>query len=219
MLASDGACSPSRTDARCVVRTIPFSATTDDQREQMAAVLVAAFSHMPSAWADFGAARAEVTSFLTDPARAAWVAVDAALSGAVLGWIGAIRHSRYAWELHPLAVHPGHHGRGVGTRLVRALEAAARAAGVLTVWLGTDDDFGGTTLYGADLYPDVLARLTRLAPAPDPPYRHPYSFYRRLGYAVVGVLPDVDGVGRHDILMAKRVADHGGGAATRAVGS
>jgi hypothetical protein len=29
--------------------------------------------------------------------------------------------------------------------------------------------------------------------------------HARLGYTVVGVLPDVDGPGRHDILMAKRI--------------
>jgi aminoglycoside 6'-N-acetyltransferase I len=56
-------------------------------------------------------------------------------------------------------------------------------------------------LFGVDLYPDVLGRLQALAPVS----RHPVTFYQRLGYAVVGVLPDVDGVGKHDILMAKRI--------------
>lgn len=34
---------------------------------------------------------------------------------------------------------------------------------------------------------------------------HPFAFYRLLGYEVVGLLPDANGSGRHDILMAKRV--------------
>jgi aminoglycoside 6'-N-acetyltransferase I len=34
---------------------------------------------------------------------------------------------------------------------------------------------------------------------------HPYAFYHRLGYTVVGVLPDVDGFGKHDTLVAKRI--------------
>lgn len=199
------------------MRTLSFAATTSAQREQMAAILVAAFAHMPSAWADLDAARAEVATFGADPDRLAWVAVDAAgesgLPGTaaadaeVRGWVGAIRHSPHAWELHPLAVVPRHQGCGHGARLVAALETAARAAGAATVWLGTDDDFGGTTLFGADLYPDVLARLAAVAPAAHAPHRHPYTFYQRLGYALVGVLPDVDGVGRHDLLMAKRVGN------------
>jgi aminoglycoside 6'-N-acetyltransferase I len=36
--------------------------------------------------------------------------------------------------------------------------------------------------------------------------RHPYGFYQKLGYVVVGVLPDANGRGRPDIFMAKRVA-------------
>ena len=89
------------------------------------------------------------------------------------------------------------------------MEDAARRAEVCTVWLGADDDFGGTSLFGMDLYPDVLGRLQRLA-ATD---RHPFAFYRRLGHALVGVLPDVEGPGRHDILMAKRIHDRIGAAA------
>lgn len=192
--------------------TLPVAATSDDQREQMAALLTAAFAHMDTEWADPGEARAEVASFLDQADRAAWVAVDDApgalhgAGGAVLGWVGAVRHAPRGWELHPLAVAPAHQGRGVGRHLVGVLEAEARAAGVLTVWLGTDDDFGGTSLFGVDLFPDVLARLATIAPAPGAPRPHPYAFYQRLGYVVVGALPDVDGPGRHDILMAKRVA-------------
>jgi len=35
--------------------------------------------------------------------------------------------------------------------------------------------------------------------------RHPYGFYQKLGFALVGVLPDANGPGRPDIFMAKRV--------------
>jgi aminoglycoside 6'-N-acetyltransferase I len=36
--------------------------------------------------------------------------------------------------------------------------------------------------------------------------RHPYEFYQRLGYVIVGVIPDANGPGKPDILMAKSVA-------------
>jgi aminoglycoside 6'-N-acetyltransferase I len=180
------------------VEIIPFEATSPVQREQAAAILMAALAHVPSAWHDMPAARDEVSSFTADPDRMAIAALDGAN---LVGWIGSIRHSRSAWELHPLVIDPAFQGRGCGTGLVKALEEQAHRAGICTIWLGTDDDFGGTNLFGADLYPDVLEHLRRLMPAG----RHPYTFYRRLGYTVVGVLPDVDGFGRHDILMAKRI--------------
>jgi len=180
------------------VQTIPFEAMLAFQREEAAAILVEALSLVPSAWRDMPSARAEVAKFVDNPDRLAIAGVE---GERLLGWIGGIRHSRHAWELHPLVVDPAHQRMGYGRLLVRELEDKARAEKVCTIWLGVDDDFGGTNLFGADLYPDVLERLLRLAPTG----KHPYTFYRRLGYAVVGVLPDVDGLGKHDILMAKRL--------------
>jgi aminoglycoside 6'-N-acetyltransferase I len=180
------------------VPIIPFELTSAQQQEDAATVLLQALSHVPSAWRDLAAAREEVATFTGNPERLALAAVE---EGRVVGWIGAIRHTDHSWELHPLAVDPAHQRRGHGRALVAALEAKARAEQIVTIWLGSDDDFGGTNLFGVDLYPDVLARLQQLAPTSG----HPFVFYRRLGYTVVGVLPDVDGAGKHDILMAKRL--------------
>jgi aminoglycoside 6'-N-acetyltransferase I len=171
----------------------------DAQREQAAHILVSALEHAPSAWKTQADAREEVALFMSDDDRVALLAIA---DGAVIGWIGAIRQSAFAWEMHPLVVSPDRLRQGIGTLLVHALEARARAEGVITIWLGTDDDFGGTSLFGRDLYPDVLAALSRISVATG----HPYAFYERLGYTVTGVFPDVDGVGRHDILMARRIA-------------
>jgi aminoglycoside 6'-N-acetyltransferase I len=180
------------------LETISLEAASADQREQAAAILVAALAHAPSAWHDMAAARQQVSTFIGRQERLAIAAVE---GERLLGWIGAIRHSRHAWELHPLVVDPAHQRRGCGTLLVKALEDEARRAGICTIWLGADDDFGGTSLFGLDLFPDVLGRLQRLIATG----KHPYAFYRRQGYALVGVLPDVEGPGRHDILMAKRI--------------
>jgi aminoglycoside 6'-N-acetyltransferase I len=180
------------------VKTIPLEAASAPQREEAAAILVAALAHAPSAWHDMAAAHLQVSTFVGNQERLAIAAVE---GERLLGWIGAIRHSGHAWELHPLVVDPAHQRRGCGTLLVKALEDEARRAGICTIWLGADDDFGGTNLFGVDLFPDVLGHLQRLMPTA----KHPYGFYRRQGYALVGVLPDVDGPGRHDILMAKRI--------------
>jgi aminoglycoside 6'-N-acetyltransferase I len=34
---------------------------------------------------------------------------------------------------------------------------------------------------------------------------HPYEFYHKLGFVIVGVMPDANGLGKPDIFMAKRV--------------
>lgn len=179
---------------------IDMTHATAQQRQVAARILVDALAHAPSAWKDAALAAEEVNSFVAGSERVGLLGVE---DGAVRGWIGGLRHSRFAWELHPLVVDPAHQRQGWGRRLVAALEEAARSQGAVTIWLGTDDDFGGTNLYGQDLYPEVLDRLAQLRPAPT--IGHPFTFYQRMGYHVTGVLPDADGPGRHDILMAKRL--------------
>ena len=54
---------------------------------------------------------------------------------------------------------------------------------------------------GIDLYPNVLGHLIKIENLRG----HPYEFYQRLGFEIVGVMPDANGFGKPDIYMAKRV--------------
>jgi aminoglycoside 6'-N-acetyltransferase I len=174
-----------------------FEALGPAQLDDAARVLRAGFAHFGHAFSEPGEAEAEVQSFLDDPDRHALAALG---DGEVLGWIGWVVSHDFAWELHPLVVRPDLQRRGVGARLVQALEAEAAKAGVLTIWLGSDDDYGGTNLHGVELYPDVLAHAADVRQID----RHPVDFYRRLGFQVVGLIPDANGPGKPDIFMAKR---------------
>lgn len=163
--------------------------------EQIAALLQDVFPD----WHDtFEEAREEVReSFEEDH-----LSLVARAGDEILGWIGAIPMYDYAWELHPLAVRESAQGQGVGKALVTALEERVRQRGGLTLYLGTDDDGDepGTSAGGIDLYPDPLQHAAVLEVID-----HPAAFYRRLGYVVVGLIPDANGPGKPDILMAKRL--------------
>ena len=169
-------------------------------REQAAALLVAGFRHQPDTWSDIDEARDEVQTFFDRPERRAWGFIEA---GRLLGWVGAIEtYEGHVWELHPIVTAPSHRGFGFGHLLVETLESAAEAAGVLTIQLGADDDFDGTSLSGVDLYADIPAAIAGATSGKV----HPLGFYRKLGFVITGVVPDANGPGKPDILMSKKVA-------------
>ena len=87
----------------------------------------------------------------------------------------------------------------IGRALVAELEDRVRERGALTLWLGSDDETGQTSLSGVNLYPDVWTHITAIRNL----HGHPYEFYQRLGFVITGVLPDANGIGKPDIYMAK----------------
>jgi aminoglycoside 6'-N-acetyltransferase I len=178
----------------------------DDQERihQVAQLLVKEFAeHWPHAWPDIEAALEEVLESF-ELGRISRVAVSK--SGQVMGWISAImEYEGHAWQLHPLVVHPEHQGFGIGRMLVRDLEEQIRQRGGTTIYLGTDDEDGMTSLANIDLYPDVFEHIAQIKNLKQ----HPYQFYQKLGFVIVGVIPDANGLGKPDILMAKRIGKLG----------
>lgn len=166
--------------------------------QQTAALLVDSFKHW-SAWSDIDSALQEVQeSFAAD--RISQVTV--ADNGVVLGWIGGIRqYDGNVWELHPLVVRSDYRRKGIGRSLVADLEDRVRERGGVTLWVGTDDEDNMTTLAGVDLYPNVFEHIAKIRNLRN----HPYEFYQKLGFVIVGVMPDANGLGKPDIYMAKRV--------------
>jgi aminoglycoside 6'-N-acetyltransferase I len=171
---------------------------TADQIAAAARILREAIAG-PSYKAD-GEAEAEVATFLgADPERFALAALE---GERLLGWVGGVRDYSHSLQLHPLVVDPPLHRQGIGRFLVQALEARAAEEGFLAIHLGTDDDVGGTSLFGADLFPAPLARLAAITPTTR---GHPFFFYRKLGFEPVGLIPDANGFGKPDLLMSKRL--------------
>ena len=168
--------------------------------KQIAELLVDGFRDTGSAsWRTMEEAMAEVRESL-QPGGISRMAVDE--QGDVVGWIAGIEaYNGNVWELHPLVVRRDRQRQGLGRRLVEDFERQVAKRGGHTVLLGTDDENSRTTLGEIDLYPDVLDKLRAIQNREQ----HPFEFYLRVGYHVVGVIPDANGFGKPDILMAKRV--------------
>ncbi|CAN5386981.1 aminoglycoside N-acetyltransferase AAC(6')-Ii [soil metagenome] len=174
---------------------------SDDQPkiEQAARLLNEEFKTLaPTAWTTIEEAHEEVAESFS-PGQISKVALNVA--GDVIGWIGGKPQYARVWELHPLVVRSDCQRQGIGRALVTELENAVKQRGGLTITLGSDDENALTSLSGIDLYPNVLEKLANIKNL----RAHPYEFYQKIGFSIIGVIPDANGFGKPDILLAKRV--------------
>jgi len=170
----------------------------ENEPEVIAGAAGLLFDAFPNSWPTVEIAEAEVMTCL-EAAKVALVAVD---RGAVAGFIGAMpQYGTTGWELHPLVVARTCQRQGIGRQLVLALEAEVAQRGGITIYLGSDDEFGKTSLSGCDLYDCLWERIRTIRNLKD----HPYAFYQKMGYQIVGVIPDANGFGKPDIWLARRI--------------
>jgi aminoglycoside 6'-N-acetyltransferase I len=178
---------------------IDFPAENQECINQTAALLYDSFKQdHPQAWPTMEKALQEVREAL----RAENVNKIALRNNQVIGWVGGIpQYNGISWELHPLVVDREYRGRGVGAKLVACLEQEIKKRGGINIYLGTDDENYQTSLAGVDLYPGVIDKIKRIKNLKN----HPYEFYKRMGFEIIGILPDANGFGKPDIYMAKRI--------------
>jgi aminoglycoside 6'-N-acetyltransferase I len=181
------------------MRIIDLTSDNEKAVQQCATLLYESFKeHAPEAWPTLEDALQEVRESLAED-RISRIALDDA--GNVIGWIGGISGYSHAWELHPLVVKPALRGKGIGRALVQDLETNVQARGAITLYLGTDDEDHRTSLSNVNLYPNVWEHIAKI----ENRNHHPYEFYQKVGFVIVGVLPDANGPGKPDIYMAKRI--------------
>lgn len=168
-------------------------------RDRAAELLIEGFhEHWPEAWPTLDDAREEFDEVLAlGPALGA-----TGEQGTLLGWIAARpEYDGNVWEIHPIVVAEETRGTGLGRALVMEIDTLASAAGVITLRVGSDDEDDMTSLGGVDVYPDPLRHLSEIKDRKG----HPFGFYLKCGFSIVGVIPDANGFGKPDILLAKRV--------------
>ena len=59
----------------------------------------------------------------------------------------------------------------------------------IDIYLGSDDEFDKTTLAN-NLFDDLYSKIKNIRNLE----RHPYEFYQKIGYQIVGVIPDANGL-------------------------
>lgn len=181
------------------MKIIDLEPEEHSRMEQIAKMMVEAFRQSAPDWVpDVPAALEEIYENFEE-GRISLIAIND--DGLVVGWIGGRHNYAKVWELHPLVVRPSHHRRGIGRMLVAELEQRVAARGCVTLILGTDDLTAATSIGGIDLYPNIWEHMANIRNLKG----HPFEFYQSCGFVIHGLLPDANGPGLHDIMMAKRV--------------
>jgi len=154
---------------------------------------------IPIGWPTLQDALAEINGLLV-PENTLLAAVE---NDIVIGWGGILpEYNGKVFEIHPLVVRSDRRRQGIGRAIVTALEDEARKQGGLTIYAGADDERGDgeTSLANVDLYDDLPEKIKSFSPG-----THQSGFYLKLGYKIIGVMPDANGVGKPDIYLGKRL--------------
>ena len=186
------------------MKTIKYSIIDLEEKDsryvdQAAHILFTSFKfNWPQSYKNDDEAKKEVINCITAP-RFARAALDD--KGEIIGWIGAIsQYNGNVFEIHPLCVRADRRKSGIGLTLVMDIENEICKRGGLTIYLGTDDETHQTSLSEVDLYDKTWDKIKRIKNYKN----HPYSFWEKMGYSIVGVIPDANGKGKPDIMMAKQ---------------
>ena len=102
-----------------------------------------------------------------------------------------------------MVVSPGSQRSGVGRMLIAELEKRARELGIIGIALGTDDEHDQTSLSQVDVDSENIFReITNIGNL----RRHPFEFYKKCGYSIVGIIPNANGRRKPDIWMWKDIS-------------
>ena len=117
-----------------------------------------------------------------------YLALGAEMDGRLAGWIcwGPTPCTLGTYDLYWMAVDPAHHGAGIGTALLTAME----------------QQLPGT------------ARLVVVETAGRPDYAPTRGFYQARGYRAVSRIPDFYGPGDDQVVYVKRVGGPDSGDST-----
>jgi len=154
---------------------------------------------IPIGWPTLQEALDEINELLI-PENTLLAAIE---SDIVIGWGGILpEYNGNVFEIHPLVVRSDRRKQGIGRAIVAALEDEARKQGGLTIYAGADDERGNgeTSFANVDLYDDLPGKIKSFSPG-----THQSGFYLKLGYKIVGVMPDANGKGKPDIFLGKRL--------------
>jgi len=172
---------------------------SEDTKKQAAEILFKTFTEInKDAWPDMESALEEVNECVTEPN----ICIGIKTGNELTGWVGLRPMYELTWELHPMVIKKEFQGKGYGKILLNELERIALEKGVIGVFAGSDDETYSTSLSDKEITAgNIFEEIINIKNYKN----HPYEFYKKCGYCIIGIIPNANGDRKPDILLWKDI--------------
>jgi len=172
---------------------------SETTKTQAAEILYKTFTGInKDAWPDMESALIEVDECIEKQN----ICIGIKIENELIGWIGLREMYPVTWELHPLVVKKEFQGKGYGRILVSEIEKIALSKGIIGIFAGSDDETFSTSLSEKEITAEnIFSEIINIKNYKN----HPYEFYKKCGYTIVGLIPNANGDRKPDIFLWKDI--------------
>ena len=130
------------------------------------------------------------------------ISVGIKIEDRLIGWIGLRPMYEKTWELHPLAIMPEFQRKGYGKILINELEKIAQEKGIIGIVAGSDDETNKTSLSEKEKTGEnIFEEIKNIKNYKN----HPFEFYKKCGFIIIGIIPNANGPKKPDIWLWKDI--------------
>jgi len=172
---------------------------SENTRELAAEILYKTFTKInKDAWPDLESALTEVDECLEEPN----ICIGIKTGDELIGWVGLRPMYTATWELHPMVIKKEFQGKGYGKILLDELEKIAQEKNIIGIVAGSDDETFSTSLSEKEITSEnIFEEIVNIKNYKN----HPYEFYKKCGYTIIGIIPNASGLNKPDIWLWKKI--------------
>jgi aminoglycoside 6'-N-acetyltransferase I len=130
------------------------------------------------------------------------ICVGIKLENELIGWCGLRQMYEKTWELHPIVIKKEFHGKKYGKKLLGEIEKIACENGIIGIAAGSDDETNSTSLSEKEINGEnIFEEIKNIKNYKN----HPFEFYKKCGYIIIGIIPNANGQNKPDIWLWKDI--------------
>jgi aminoglycoside 6'-N-acetyltransferase I len=124
------------------------------------------------------------------------------LKNKLIGWGGLKPMYDKTWELHPLVIIDEFQDKKYGKILLNEIERVANKNGIIGIVAGSDDETNSTSISEKEINGEnIFDEIKNIKNYKN----HPYEFYIKCGYSIIGIIPNANGQNKPDIWLWKDI--------------